>query len=354
MAKHFCALRDVAPGDASMGKSLHGFAKRVASSAALGFLWHNRRFRRLGTGPCRIGAMSLAMKIDLHSHTYFSDGLLSPAELVERAVGQKVDVLAITDHDTVLGLAPAQQAITEAQLPIKLISGVEISTSWHEFEIHIVGLGIDANDPVFLQRLATQQQRRIVRAQEMARRLTKHQVPDCFEDVLALAHGGAITRTHFARHLVNIGKANSLSGVFKHYLARGKAGYVPNNWIGLSDAIAWIHDAGGIAVLAHPLKYKLNGKWLTRLMQEFSLAKGNAAEVASPQQTPVQKREIWRLCQQFSLVASVGSDFHQPTAWNELGRGLYMTDDIVPVWQAYPQLIVQPEYASAVSSHSLG
>lgn len=282
------------------------------------------------------------MKIDLHSHTYYSDGVLSPAELVNRAVTQKVDVLAITDHDTVLGLTEAQQIIEEQQLPIQLIAGVEISTSWHEFEIHIVGLGIDPTDDLFQRRLATQQQRRIERAQEMSRRLTKHNVPECFEQVLALAHGGAITRTHFARHLVNIGKASSLSGVFKHYLARGKAGYVPNNWIALADAVQWIHDAGGIAVLAHPLKYKLNGKWLTRLMKEFSEAGGDAAEVASPQQTPVQKREIWRLCQQFELVASVGSDFHQPTDWNELGRGLYMTDDIVPVWQAYPDLVDVP------------
>jgi predicted metal-dependent phosphoesterase TrpH len=286
------------------------------------------------------------MKFDLHSHTFYSDGVLSPAELVTRAVTHKVDVLAITDHDTVLGLAEAQQTIASQQLPIQLIAGVEISTSWHEFEIHIVGLGIDPNDDLFKRRLATQQQRRIERAQEMSRRLTKHQVPECFEQVLALAHGGAITRTHFARHLVNIGKASSLSGVFKHYLARGKAGYVPNNWIELAEAVQWIHDAGGIAVLAHPLKYKLNGKWLTRLMKEFSEAGGDAAEVASPQQTPVQKREIWRLCLQFELVASVGSDFHQPTDWNELGRGLYMTDDIVPLWQAYPDLVQPVIHAS--------
>jgi predicted metal-dependent phosphoesterase TrpH len=290
------------------------------------------------------------MKIDLHSHTYYSDGVLSPAELVSRAVTHKVDVLAITDHDTVLGLAEAQHIIATEQLPIQLIAGVEISTSWHEFEIHIVGLGIDPTDDLFQRRLATQQQRRIERAQEMSRRLTKHNVPECFEQVLALAHGGAITRTHFARHLVNIGKASSLSGVFKHYLARGKAGYVPNNWIELADAVQWIHDAGGIAVLAHPLKYKLNGKWLTRLMKEFSEAGGDAAEVASPQQTPVQKREIWRLCQQFELVASVGSDFHQPTDWNELGRGLYMTDDIVPLWQAYPDLVAATVSVAAIGN----
>lgn len=273
------------------------------------------------------------MKIDLHSHTFCSDGLLSPEALVERAVAQKINVLAITDHDTVAGLAAAAAHIKTNQLPLQLIHGVEISTSWYEFEIHIVGLHIDPNHSELLARLESQQQRRLERATEMARRLTKFQVPDCLPAVLELANGAALTRTHFARHLVNIGKASSMNNVFKKYLARGKAGYVPNNWVDLATAVQWIHDAGGVAVLAHPLKYNLNGKWLTKLMREFALAGGDAAEVASPQQTPVQKREIWRLCQLFELKASVGSDFHQPTQWNELGRGLYMTDDIIPIWQ---------------------
>lgn len=273
------------------------------------------------------------MKIDLHSHTFCSDGILSPQDLVERAVAQKINVLAITDHDTVAGLAKAAAHIAAEQLPLQLIDGVEISTSWYEFEIHIVGLQINPNDSELLLRLQSQQQRRLERATEMARRLTKFQVPDCLPAVLELANGAALTRTHFARHLVNIGKASSMNNVFKKYLARGKAGYVPNNWVDLATAVQWIHDAGGVAVLAHPLKYNLNGKWLTKLMREFALAGGDAAEVASPQQTPVQKREIWRLCQLFELKASVGSDFHQPTQWNELGRGLYMTDDIIPVWQ---------------------
>jgi hypothetical protein len=272
------------------------------------------------------------MKIDLHSHTNCSDGLLSPEDLVCRAVEKKVQVLAITDHDSTHGLARAAAKIASAQLPLQLINGVEISTSWYEFEIHIVGLHINPDCALFQQRLESQQQRRLERATEMARRLTKFQVPDCLPAVLAIANGAAITRTHFARHLVQIGKASSMNNVFKKYLARGKAGYVPNNWVALTEAVQWIHDAGGIAVLAHPLKYNLNGKWLTKLVREFALAGGNAVEVASPQQTPVQKREIWRLCQLFELTASVGSDFHQPTDWNELGRGLYLTDDIVPLW----------------------
>lgn len=287
------------------------------------------------------------MKFDLHSHTFYSDGLFSPADLIARAIERKVDVLAITDHDTVRGLGEAQVLCQDT--PLQLVNGVEISTRWLDFEIHIVGLAVNPQCPQLLERLGCQQQRRLERAREMARRLTKHNVPDCYETVLAMAGQGALTRTHFARHLVNIGKANSLAGVFKHYLVRGKAGYVPNNWVDMTSAIAWIQDAGGVAVLAHPLKYNLSGKWLTRLVREFSEAGGQAVEVASAQLSPVQKRQVWQLCQQFELVASQGSDFHQPTDWNDLGRGLYLTDDVETVWQRYPQLFPQQTKTIATS-----
>ncbi len=272
------------------------------------------------------------MKFDLHSHTHCSDGVLSPAELVARAAERGVDALAITDHDTVAGLAPAAQAIRQQQLPLRLINGVEISTRWQQLEIHIVGLNINPDCPLFIKRLASQQQRRLERAEEMANRLAKSQIPDVLPAVLALANGAAITRTHFARHLINIGKASSMDNVFKKYLARGKTGYVPSNWVEMADAVQWIHDAGGEAVLAHPLKYKLTTKWVKRLAEQFAAAGGDAMEIISPQQTPVQKRELWALCQLHGLTASVGSDFHQQTNWNDLGKNLYLTDDVTPVW----------------------
>ena len=276
------------------------------------------------------------MKIDLHSHTLCSDGVLSPEDLVARAVEKGVDVLAITDHDTVAGLTLAQEAISAQQLPLQLINGVEISTSWQQLEIHIVGLNINPQCPQFLQRLASQQQARVARAEEMARRLEKSQIPNVLPAVLALANGAALTRTHFARHLVSIGKASTMDGVFKKYLGRGKIGYVPNNWVEMADAIAWIHDAGGVAVLAHPLKYKLTTKWVKRLAEQFAASGGDAIEVISPQQTPVQKRELWALCQLHGLTASVGSDFHQVTTWNDIGKNLYLTDDVIPVWANWP------------------
>lgn len=289
------------------------------------------------------------MKIDLHSHTHHSDGLLSVSELLERALSVKLDVLAITDHDTVSALAEAQSWLANQNAPLRLINGVEISTAWQEFEIHIVGLNINPNCPEFLARLASQQQRRLARAEEMARRLEKAHIPGALAAVLADAGNGAVTRTHFARFLVAAGYASSMNAVFKKYLARGKTGYVPNNWVELATAVSWIHEAGGQAVLAHPLKYNLNGKYLKRLVAAFAAAGGDAVEIISPQQTPVQRRELWALCQQHQLTASVGSDFHQPTTWNELGKHLYLPDDVTPVWAEWdlkPACHISPAKAS--------
>ncbi|WP_423186900.1 RNase RNM [Alishewanella sp. d11] len=275
------------------------------------------------------------MKIDLHSHTNHSDGMLSVPELLSRALEFKLDVLAITDHDTVSALAEAECWLQTENAPLKLIKGVEISTAWAEFEIHIVGLNIDANCPQLLSRLASQQQRRLARAEEISRRLAKANIPGALEAVLAETGEGAITRTHFARFLVKTGRAASMNTVFKKYLARGKTGYVPNNWVAMAEAIQWIHEAGGQAVLAHPLKYKLNGKYLKRLVSDFALACGDAMEIISPQQTLVQRRELWALCLQHGLTASVGSDFHQPTTWNELGKHLYLPEDVTPIWASW-------------------
>lgn len=285
------------------------------------------------------------MKIDLHSHTSHSDGLLSVPELLSRALHFKLDVLAITDHDTVNALPEAAAWLQQEQAPLMLIPGVEISTAWAEFEIHVVGLNINAACPQFQARLASQQQRRLARAEEIARRLAKANIPGALDAVLADVGTGAITRTHFARFLVSTGRAASMNTVFKKYLARGKTGYVPNNWVAMAEAVQWIKDAGGQAVLAHPLKYKLNGKYLKRLVKDFALAGGDALEIISPQQTVIQRRELWALCLEHGLTASVGSDFHQPTTWNELGKHLYLPDDVTPVWANWPQLASVPPAA---------
>ncbi|MCC5851782.1 MAG: PHP domain-containing protein [Alkalimonas sp.] len=273
------------------------------------------------------------MKIDLHSHTRHSDGLLTPVELLQRAELRGVDVLAITDHDTVAAIPEARDYLAAHGKGLQLIPGVEISSRWHSFEIHLVGLNIDADCPVLQQRLQQQLHKRTERVQAIAERLSRRcKLPDVFPALEAMADGAALTRAHVARYLVQQGVVETMGKAFDKYLGRGKSCYVAPNWVELAEAVVWIQQAGGQAVLAHPLKYQLSGKWLRRLVVDFASAGGDAMEVVSPQQTPQQRAELWALCQQYGLLASVGSDFHQPTPWNELGKNLYLTEAMTPVW----------------------
>ncbi|OAE08748.1 PHP domain-containing protein [Pantoea sp. OXWO6B1] len=275
---------------------------------------------------------------DLHSHTRASDGLLSPQALVERAVDMRVGVLAITDHDTVAGIPEAQQAVLNQQLPIKILAGVEISTLWENHEIHIVGLNIDIQHPVMTQFLAGQYAARLERAQRIAERLDKAQIPDALAGAQRLAEGGMITRGHFARYLVDLGKANNMAQVFKNYLARGKTGYVPPQWCTINQAIDAIHHSGGCAVLAHPGRYGLSAKWLKRLIASFSAAGGDAIEVAQCQQAPAERTQLAQYARDNNLAASQGSDFHQPCPWIELGRKLWLPAAVEPVWERFPAM----------------
>ncbi|WP_252120467.1 RNase RNM [Symbiopectobacterium purcellii] len=278
-------------------------------------------------------ALSASPLFDLHSHTTASDGELSPGDLVQRAVEMRVGVLAITDHDTVAGLATAQQAIATGNLPLRLVCGVEISTLWENHEIHIVGLGIDP-DHVALTRLLEQQKaRRWQRAQAISERLEKARISGALEGAQRLAGEGEITRGHFARFLVEQGKANNVGQVFKSYLAKGKTGYVPPQWCTIAEAVDVIHHAGGVAVLAHPGRYDLSPKWLKRVLASFVAATGDAMEVAQCQQAPDERTQLARYAQDFQLYASQGSDFHRPCAWIELGRKLWLPGGVTPVWQ---------------------
>lgn len=211
-----------------------------------------------------------AVIYDLHSHTIASDGRLTPEELVHRAHLMRVGTLAITDHDTVAAIPAAQREIERAGLPLALITGVEISTLWENHEIHIVGLNIDIDHPAMTALLDEQKARRQMRGQQIAERLEKARIPGAWEGALKLADGGAVTRGHFARFLVEAGYANNMADVFKKYLARGKTGYVPPQWCTIKQAIDVIHHSGGKAVIAHPGRYDLSAKWLKRLLAHFS------------------------------------------------------------------------------------
>jgi len=276
---------------------------------------------------------------DLHSHTRASDGLLTPEELVLRAVEHRVGVLAITDHDTVAGVQPALDAVAKHQLPLKIMAGVEVSTLWENHEIHIVGLGVDITHPVLTAFLHEQNTRRLARAELIAERLEKARIPGALAGAMALAEGGAITRGHFARFLIAEGKADNMAKVFKKYLARGKTGYAPPQWCTIKQAIDAIHHSGGRTVLAHPGRYGLSAKWLKRLIAHFSEEGGDAMEVAQCQQAPDERTQLARYAQDYQLAASQGSDFHQPCPWIELGKKLWLPGGVEAVWLRYPEIV---------------
>nr|WP_269134791.1 MULTISPECIES: RNase AM [Pseudescherichia] len=278
-----------------------------------------------------------AIIYDLHSHTQASDGLLSPEELVHRAVEMRVGTLAITDHDTTTAIPAARAEIARAGLNLTLINGVEISTLWENHEIHIVGLNIDIEHPAMVTLLEEQKARRQARAMQIGERLEKAHIPGAWEGALRLANGGAVTRGHFARFLIESGKASDVAGVFKKYLARGKTGYVPPQWCTIKQAIDVIHHSGGKAVVAHPGRYDLSAKWLKRLLAHFAEQGGDAIEVAQCQQAPNERTQLAAYAQQFALMASQGSDFHQPCPWIELGRKLWLPAGVEAVWQLWEQ-----------------
>ncbi|MDU5454290.1 MAG: RNase AM [Pseudescherichia vulneris] len=278
-----------------------------------------------------------AIIYDLHSHTQASDGLLTPEELVHRAVEMRVGTLAITDHDTTSAIPAARAEILRTGLNLTLINGVEISTLWENHEIHIVGLNIDITHPAMVTLLEEQKARRQARAMQIGERLEKAHIPGAWEGALRLANGGAVTRGHFARFLIENGKASDVAGVFKKYLARGKTGYVPPQWCTIKQAIDVIHHSGGKAVVAHPGRYDLSAKWLKRLLAHFAEQGGDAMEVAQCQQAPNERTQLAAYAQQFGLMASQGSDFHQPCPWIELGRKLWLPAGVEAVWQLWEQ-----------------
>ncbi|MEC7082080.1 MAG: PHP domain-containing protein, partial [Pseudomonadota bacterium] len=277
------------------------------------------------------------MKIDLHSHTKFSDGHLTPEELILRAHTMQVDALAVTDHDTVAGLEEAHATQSKQKRALTIIDGVEISTTWHSFDIHIVGLNVDRHCPTFLERLQGQSQTREARAEKIADKLEKCGFEGVFARAKMLAGVGQVTRAHFARVLVNNYGVPSMDAAFKKYLGKGKRAAVKAEWPSIETAIEWIHDAGGQAVLAHPAHYDMTAKWLRRLVALFEQAGGDAIETAFPGINKTKQELINELAQTHHLLASAGSDFHFPSRWTELGKNLGISSKLTPVWHNWKQ-----------------
>lgn len=274
--------------------------------------------------------------IDLHSHSTVSDGTLTPAQLVAHAAQRGVRVLALTDHDDVAGLAEAAEAA--AQQGVALVNGVEISVSWHGRTLHVVGLRIAPGDPALTDGLSAIRAGRFHRAEGMAASLEKGGIPGSLEGARRYASRGIISRTHFARFLVERGHARDVGAVFRKFLVKGKPGYVEHRWAALEDAVNWIRGSGGVAVLAHPGRYDLGRTNMAALLAEFRELGGGAVEVVTGSHTPDQYQHFARLAWQFGLQSSMGSDYHGPGhGYLEMGRLPDLPANCTPVWLDWPE-----------------
>ena len=251
------------------------------------------------------------MKVDLHCHSNVSDGILAPAAVAQVAHGAGVQAWALTDHDEVGGIDAARAAATD--LGMQFVPGVEISITWANQTVHIVGLQIDAHDATLVQGLAATRNGRDARGREIADQLAKVGIPGAYEGALRfVGNPDLMSRTHFARYLIEAGVAPSIPEVFKHYLIEGKPGYVPHRWASLTDAVGWIRGAGGIAVIAHPGRYKFSSLAEGALFDEFKQLGGTAIEVVTGSHTPDQYGEYAEQARRYGFLASRGTDFHAP------------------------------------------
>ncbi|MBB2777936.1 UNVERIFIED_ORG: putative metal-dependent phosphoesterase TrpH [Comamonas terrigena] len=278
---------------------------------------------------------------DLHCHSTFSDGTLTPAQLAQRARTAGVTLWALTDHDELAGIPAAQQAA--AAQGLDFLAGVEISVSFAQACVHIVGLGVDPEHPTLQQGLADLRNSRGPRAQEMGRQLEAVGIPNAYEGALRYVGNPAlISRTHFARHLVETGVCKDIPEVFKHYLADGKPGHVPQRWASLQEAVGWITQAQGVAVMAHPARYGFTANEEHALFSSFCACGGQAVEVVTGSHAPHEYATYAALARELGLAASRGSDFHSPQE-SKIDLGGLPPDlpGLQPVWDLLQDRIVR-------------
>jgi predicted metal-dependent phosphoesterase TrpH len=270
---------------------------------------------------------------DLHSHSTYSDGTLTPHELVSRAVQRGLSMLALTDHDDTGGIASAQAAAHK--LGLKLINGVEISVTWRGQTIHIVGLGIDPANADLQAGLAATRGGRSSRAEKIVAAFESLGIAGSREGAGEFAaNKEMISRTHFARFLVKRGLVKDMKGAFRRYLGGGQPCFVPHQWATLGDAVQWINGSGGVAVVAHPGRYPLDTAQMRELFAEFRDSGGAAIEVVSSSHKPPQYAVFAAYAREFGLAASAGSDFHSPAeSYYDLGSLPALPPGLRPVWQ---------------------
>ena len=277
------------------------------------------------------------IKYDLHSHTKYSDGSLSAQALIELAIEQGITHLAITDHDTV----QAHLQLTEnnniyATEKIKIIKGIELSSQWNNMGVHVVGLNIDIHSTAITAAVKHQTQLRIERVKTIAKKLLQRGFPDITQGAMILAGDGQVGRPHIAQHMVDEGLVSSVGQAFNKYLGAGKVGDISSVWPDLECVVEWINAAGGVAVLAHPSRYKMTRTKRRRLMADFSDAGGQAIEVCAGNQVPGVAEEMAAVCDEFGFHASVGSDFHNPDyKWVKLGQYPSLPKACRPVWELF-------------------
>ena len=271
---------------------------------------------------------------DFHCHSSVSDGLLPPAVVARRAAANGVDFWALTDHDDLGGLVEARAVAEESGM--RFCNGVEISIEWNGVPIHVVGLGFDAVNPVLVGGLTALREGRVERAKRMGDALAAIGMPGIYEGALTYAtNSSLISRAHFARYMVSIGIAKDVPGIFQYYLTPGKPGYVDHRWVSLQDAIGWIEAAGGVAVVAHPARYKaLSNSDMRRFLGDFKDLGGRGIEIVCGSHSPDHVLHYARLARHFALHASRGSDFHGPEeSYVDLGRLPQLPEDLKPVWR---------------------
>ena len=276
--------------------------------------------------------MSILTNADLHCHSVVSDGTLTPEALAARAHANGVELWALTDHDEIGG---QQRALAAAQsVGLRYLTGVEISVTFAGETVHIVGLGFDATDEQLSEGLRNTRGGRDLRARDMADQLAKVGIPGAYEGALKyVGNPELISRTHFARFLVETGACKDTPEVFRKYLTEGKPGYVAHRWAALGDAVRWITQAGGVAVVAHPGRYKFSPTEEYALFTEFKTHGGQGVEVVTGSHTVAEYAEYADLAKELDLVASRGSDFHSPTeSRTDLGQLPFLSAQLTPVW----------------------
>ncbi len=272
------------------------------------------------------------LKVDLHCHSNISDGVLAPAAVAAYARRAGVDVWALTDHDEVSGVAAARTAALD--LGMRFVAGVEISITWAGQTVHIVGLQVDEANPGLVQGLHQTRSGRDARGREIARQLDLAGIPDAYEGALKfVGNPDLMSRTHFARYIVETGKCANIPDVFKKYLSEGKPGYVEHRWATLAEAVGWIRGAGGVAVIAHPGRYRFSDMAQGVLFDEFKQLGGVAIEVVTGSHSPDQYPEYAQLANAYGFLASRGTDFHAPGESRvDFAKLPPLPANVTPIW----------------------